>query len=63
MKENKSLIEMMEIILLEEKEKYFLELAKQGAKLPSDYQFETLVAKEEETETAKLKKMVQDMQY
>ena len=45
---------MMEILLLEEKEKYLLELSQQGAKLPADYKVKTLVPKEEETENAQL---------
>ena len=35
-KQNKDFRKMMEILLLEEKEKYLLELAQQGAKLPLD---------------------------
>ena len=45
---------MMEILLLEEKNKYLLKLAQQGAKLPTDYNIETLVTKEEETKNSKL---------
>ena len=53
---------MMKILLLEEKEKYLLELAQQGAKIPPDYKVETLVPKEEETKNAQLQKKMQTMQ-
>ena len=47
---------MMEILLQEEKERYLLELAQQGAKLLADYNIEGLIAKEEEIENSKLQK-------
>ncbi len=53
---------MMNILINEEKEKYLLELAKQGAKLPFDYNLKTLKVKEEETETTKLQKTIQALQ-
>ena len=46
---------MMEILLQEEKERYLLELGQQGAKVPYDYNVETLVTKEEETKNSKLR--------
>ena len=55
-------MKMMEIILWEEKERYLLELAKQGAKLPTNYNVETLMTKEEEIENSWLQKQVQAMQ-
>ena len=55
-RQNKDFRKMMEILLLEEKEKYLLKLAQQGAKLLADYNVETLVTKEEETKNAKLRK-------
>lgn len=42
-----------------EKEDYFLELAKQGAKLPTGYNIETLITKEEETPIAMVNKQLQ----
>lgn len=59
---SKNFYKMTDILINEEKEKYLLELAKQGAKLPIDYDLETLVFKEEETETTKLQNIVQALQ-
>ena len=53
---------MMEILFNEEKEKYFLKLAQEEAKLPPDYNIETIVIKEEEYEISKLQKQLQAMQ-
>ena len=52
----------MEIFLNEEKEKYFLKLSQEGAKLPHHFDIETLITHEEETETSKLKKQLKVMQ-
>ena len=46
----------MEILMKEEKEKYFLELAKEGDNLPWKYYMETIVVNKEETLTSTLKK-------
>ena len=46
----------------EEKEKYFLELAKEGAKLPPNYDVGTILIKEEETITSRLQKKILAMQ-
>ena len=46
----------MEILLNEEKEKYFLKLPKEGAKLPHHFDVETIITPEEETKTSKLQK-------
>ena len=43
----------MEILLNEEKEKYFLKL-QEGAKLLHHFDIETIITHEEETETSKL---------
>ena len=52
----------MEILLNEEKEKYFLKLAQEGAKLPHHFNVETIITPEEETETSKLQKQLKIMQ-
>ena len=46
----------MEILLNEEKEKYFLKLAQEGAKLPHHFNIKTIITAEEETKMFKLKK-------
>lgn len=40
---------MMKTIMTREKEDYFLELEKQGAKLPIGYDVQTLVTKKEDS--------------
>ena len=52
----------MEILLNEEKEKYFLKLAQEGAKLPPHFNVETIVTLEEETKMSKLQKQLKIMQ-
>ena len=52
---------MMEVLLQEEKERYLLKLVKQGAKLPTNYNVETLVTKGEKTKNSQLQKKVQAM--
>ena len=44
----------MEILLKEEKEKYFLKLSQEGAKIPHHFNVETIITPEEETEMSKL---------
>ena len=44
----------MEILLNKEKEKYFLKLVQEGAKLPHHFNFETIVTPKEEIEMSKL---------
>lgn len=55
---NKDFRKMMKIIMAREKEEYFLELAKQGAKLPPDYNVESLITKEEDTPLALVTKQL-----
>ena len=52
----------MEILLNEEKEKYFLKLTQEGAKLPHHFNVKTIVMPEEETKTSKLQKQLKIMQ-
>lgn len=52
----------MEILLNEEKEKYFLKLAQVGAKLSNHFNIETIVTQEEETKTSQLYKQLKVMQ-
>ena len=52
----------MQIILNEEKEKYFLKLLQEGAKLPHHFNVETIIMPEEENETSKLQKPLKIMQ-
>lgn len=49
----------MKIIMAWEKEEHFLELAKQGAKLPIDYDIENIIIKEEETPLSLVTKQLQ----
>lgn len=51
---DKNFQKVMEILLNKEKEKYFLKLAQEGAKLPSHFNVETIVTPEEETKTSKI---------
>ena len=53
---DKNFQKVMKILLNKEKEKYFLKLAQEGAKLPHHFDVETISTPEEETETSKLKK-------
>lgn len=46
----------MEILLNEEKGKYFLKLAQEGAKLPHHFNVETIITPEEKAKTFKLQK-------
>ena len=43
----------MDILLNEEKEKYFLKLVQEGAKLPHHFNVKTIVMPEEETKASK----------
>ena len=52
----------MEILLHDDKEKYFLKLAQEGEKLPQHSNVETVVTQEEENETSKLLKQFYSMQ-
>ena len=52
----------MKILMQGEKERYLLELAPQGAKLPPNFNIETIVTKEEEIENNILHKKIQSMQ-
>lgn len=47
---------MMELLMKEEKEKYFLEVVKEEAKLPLNYDVETIVIKKEEIQKSILQK-------
>ena len=53
---------MMEVLIQEEKERYFLELALQGAKLLPHFNIVTIVTKEEEIKNNRLQKQIQSMQ-
>lgn len=59
---DKKFQKVMEIILNEEKEKYFLKLSQEGGKLPQHFNVETIVIQEEETETSNLQKQLKAMQ-
>ena len=59
---DKNFQKVMEILLSEEKEKYFLKLAQEGAKLPHHFNVETIVTPEEETEISKLQMQLKIMQ-
>ena len=61
-RKDKNFQRVMDILLNEEKEKYFLKLAQEGAKLPHHFNVETIVTPEEETETSKLEKQLKIMQ-
>ena len=52
----KNFQKVMQIILNEEKEKYFLKFAQEGAKLPHHFNVETIIKPKEETKTSKLQK-------
>lgn len=52
----------MKVIMAREKEDYFLELAKKGTKLPTSYNVEALVTKEEVTPWEKMSKQMQALQ-
>ena len=54
-RKDKNFQKVMEILLNEEKEKYFLKLAQEGAKLPHHFNVKTIVMPKEETETSKLR--------
>lgn len=56
---DKDFWKMMKVIMAREKEDYFLELAKQGAKLPTSYNVEALITKEEEIPLAMVNKQLQ----
>ena len=47
---------MMEILLHDEKERYFINLTQEGEKIPQHFNVETIVTQEEETKTSKLQK-------
>ena len=53
---------MMEIFMQKEKEKYLLELASQGAKLPYHFDIENIITKEKETKNDRMQKKIQGMQ-
>ncbi|MFA1226166.1 hypothetical protein, partial [Klebsiella pneumoniae] len=62
-RKDKHLQKIMDILLNEEKEKYFLQLAQEGARLPPHFNVKDLITPVEETETSELKKkkkIVQD---
>ena len=53
---DKKFQKVMEILLNEEKEKYFLKLVQEGAKLPHHFNVKTIIMPEEETKMSKLQK-------
>lgn len=58
---DKDFRKMMKIIMAQEKEEYFLELAKQGAKIPPDYNVESLITKEDDTPLALVTKQLHEL--
>ena len=61
-RKDKNFQKVMEIILNEEKEKYFLKLAQEGARLPHHFDIKAIITPKEETETSKLQKQLKIMQ-
>ena len=55
-REDKNFQKFMDILLNEEKEKYFLKLAQEGARLPHHFDVKTIITPDKETETSKLQK-------
>ena len=53
-RKDKNFQKVMEILLNEEKEKYFLKLMQEGARLPHHFNVKTIIIPKEETETSKL---------
>ena len=53
---DKNFQKVMEILLNKEKEKYFLKLVQEGARLPHHFNVKTIVTLEEEMEMSKLQK-------
>ena len=51
---DKKFQKIMDILLNEEKEKYFLKLAQEGARLPHHFNVKNIITLEEETKTSKL---------
>ena len=49
---------VMEIIINEEKEKYFLKITQEGEKLLQHFNVKAIVTQEEETKTSKLQKQL-----
>ena len=61
-RKDKHFQKVMEILLNEEKEKYFLKLAQEGARLPHHFDIKYIITLEEETEMSQLKKKLKIMQ-
>ena len=53
-RKDKRFRKVMDLLLKEEKEKYFLQLAQEGARLPHHFNVKTIITHEEETEMSKL---------
>ena len=53
-RKDKKFQKVMEILLNKEKEKYFLKLVQEGARLPHHFNVKTIITPEEETKTSKL---------
>lgn len=53
---------MMKVILEKEKEEHFLELARQGSKLPPSFNVESIIMEEEETPITLMAKQMQAVQ-
>ena len=53
---------IMDILLHEEKEKYFLKLVQEGAGLPHHFDVKDIITPKEETETSQLKRQLKIMQ-
>ena len=55
---DKNFQKVMDILQNEEKEKYFLQLAQEGARLPHHFNVKTLIMPKEETKMSKLQKQL-----
>ena len=55
-RKDKHFQKIMDILVHEEKEKYFLKLAQEGAQLPHHFNVKNIITPEEETKTSKLQK-------
>ena len=55
-RKDKRLQKIMDFLLNEEKEKYFLKLAQEGARLPHHFNVKDIITPEEETETSIFKR-------
>ena len=59
---DKRLRKMMDLLLKEEKDKYFLQLAQEGVRLPSHFDAKDIIAPKEETENSEMEKQLKIIQ-